>query len=307
MGTGAVPATHADDPVVVGVDGSEQATTAVRWATREAARRASTLRIVHAWVWPLYRVSLDPPPGAPPGAGLRAVAEQVLADAVRTARETDPRVEADTELVVGEPATALLRAAETAGLLVVGNRGVGGFGGLLLGSTGVSASARAACPVVVVRGDVDRGVSDGGTAPVVVGVDGTASCNDEDAVLSAAVEQAVRRRAPLLLVHAWTAPLHRRRLETGGYSAAAEEGIAAGREVLRRAEEAVLRKHPALSVRCRIGARSASAELVDASQEARLLVVGSSGAGPLTGLVLGSTTHAVIHHAACPVLVHRGG
>ena len=101
-------------------------------------------------------------------------------------------------------------------------------------------------PFVVVRGDVDRGVSDGGTAPVVVGVDGTASCNDEDAVLSAAVDQAVRRRAPLLLVHAWTAPLHRRRLEAG-YSAAAQQGIAAGRAVLRRAEEAVRREHPARS------------------------------------------------------------
>jgi len=306
MSTGAAEAAPADNQVVVGVDGSEQATTAVQWATREAARRGVALHLVHAWVWPLYRVSLDAPPGAPFGVGLRAAAEQVLADAVATARETDSRVEVDTELVVGEPATALLRAAEAAGLLVVGNRGIGGFAGLLLGSTGVSASARAACPVVVVRGDVDRGVSAGGTAPVVVGVDGTASRIDEDAVLSAAVTEAARQRAPLLIVHAWTVPLHRRHLDARGYSAAAEEGIAAGREVLRRAEERVQREHPALTVRCRIGARSASAELVDASQEARLVVVGSSGAGPLTGLLLGSTTHAVIHHAACPVLVHRG-
>ena len=76
--------------------------------------------------------------------------------------------------------------------------------------------------------------------------------------------------------------------------------------MLRRAEERVQREHPALTVRCRIGARSAGAELVDASEEAQLVVVGSSGAGPLIGLVLGSTTHAVIQHAACPVLVHRG-
>ena len=61
------PAAHGNDPVVVGVDGSEQATTAVRWATREAARRGTTLLAVHAWVWPLYRISLEPPPGAPPG------------------------------------------------------------------------------------------------------------------------------------------------------------------------------------------------------------------------------------------------
>jgi nucleotide-binding universal stress UspA family protein len=295
-------AAHAGDPVVVGVDGSAQATVALRWATREAARRQTVLRVLHAWVWPLYRVSLEAPPGSPPGAGLRAAAEQVLADAVSTARETDPGVEVDTELVVGEPASALLRAGETAGLLVVGNRGVGGFAGLLLGSTGVSTSARAACPVVVVRGDVDRDVSDGGTAPVVVGVDGTAS---SDAVLSAAVTEASRRCAPLLLVHAWTVPLHRRHLDAGGYSAAAEEGIAAGREVLRQAEERVRQEHPALTVRSRIGACSAGAELVEASRKARLLVVGSSGAGPFTGLLLGSTTHAVIHHAGCPVLVHR--
>jgi nucleotide-binding universal stress UspA family protein len=291
------------EPVVVGVDGSVSSTAAVRWATREASRRGTALHLLHAWVWPLYRVSLEAPPGAPSGSGLRAAAEQVLLDAVSTARETDPRVEVDTELVVGEPAAALLRAAETAGLLVVGNRGVGGFAGLLLGSTGVSTSAQAVCPVVVVRGDVDRGASDGGTAPVVVGVDGTAS---SDAVLSAAVTEASRRKAPLLLVHAWTVPLHRRHLDAGGYSATAEEGIAAGRAVLRRAEERVQREHPALTVRCRIGARSAGAELVDASEEAQLVVVGSSGAGPLIGLVLGSTTHAVIQHAACPVLVHRG-
>jgi hypothetical protein len=94
MSAGASQAAHTDHEVVVGVDGSEQATTAVRWATREAARRGTALRLVHAWVWPLYRISLDAPPGAPPGAGLRAVAEQVLADGARTACETEPRVSA---------------------------------------------------------------------------------------------------------------------------------------------------------------------------------------------------------------------
>ena len=227
----------------------------------------------------------------------------MLADAVTTARDTDSRVEVDTELVVGDPATALLRAAETAGLLVVGNQGVGGFGGLLLGSTGVSASARATparswwseetstavCPMAA-----PHLWSSGSTAP------------------------RPRRRCCRLRSTRRPADEHRccsctpgRCLCTGVISTPAAtrprpRRIAAGERSCVAPRNGVQREHPALSVRCRIGARSAGAELVGASQEARLVVVGSSGAGPLTGLLLGSTTHAVIHHAACPVLVHRG-
>ena len=72
------------DPIVVGVDGSEQSTAAVRWAAREAYRRQAPLHVVHAWVWPLYHVPLGPAPGAPLGAGLRAAAESILAAACST-------------------------------------------------------------------------------------------------------------------------------------------------------------------------------------------------------------------------------
>jgi nucleotide-binding universal stress UspA family protein len=60
-----------------------------------------------------------------------------------------------------------------------------------------------------------------------------------------------------------------------------------------------------VAVSVRLGEASAAADLVAASADARLLVVGSRDLGSLRGMLLGSTTHAVLHHAACPVLVER--
>lgn len=283
------------ETVVVGVDGSPPATAALRWAAREAACRGAPLRIVHAWLWPLYRVPLGPAPRAPADAGLQAQAERVLRDASSAAVAAAPDVVVDTALVVGEPATALMRAAEAAQLLVVGHRGLGGFAGLLLGSTGIAASARATCPVVVVRG---VGV-DGG--PVVVGVDGSRGSTE---VLADAAREARLHGSRLLVVHAWSAPLRHDHLDAGGARDAESSGRRNGRAVLAAAAEEVARTEPDVQVETRLVDR-ATADLVTASAEARLVVVGSHGAGALGGLLLGSTTHALIHHSACPVLVHR--
>ncbi|MEU7975957.1 universal stress protein, partial [Micromonospora sp. NPDC049089] len=69
-------------PVVVAVDGSTSALEAVRVAAREAATRGRPLRVVHAFIWSLYGVSLEPAPGAPVNAGFRRQAEQLVAEAV---------------------------------------------------------------------------------------------------------------------------------------------------------------------------------------------------------------------------------
>ena len=82
---------------------------------------------------------------------------------------------------------------------MLGDRGLGGFTGLLLGSVAVALSARAACPVVVVRGiETDPVVPR--PEPVVVGVDGSPGST---AALVFAVEAAVLRGVPLVAVHAW--------------------------------------------------------------------------------------------------------
>jgi nucleotide-binding universal stress UspA family protein len=283
-------------PITVGVDGSEQSTAAVRWAAREASGRHVPLLVVHAWVWPLYRVPLGPAPGAPPGAGLRAAAESLLAAAASTAHAVAPDLVVETSLEVGTAVPVLLRAAEGAALLVVGNRGLGGFSGLLLGSTGIAVAARAACPVVVVRGN------EHGDGPVVVGVEGSANTQG---VLARAAEEAALRRADLLLVHSFTISLEHHHHEARGYADAVADGRRTGSAILDAAVHQLSGDAPDLAVTVRLTDRSAAQELVDASSSAQLVVVGSHGAGQVAGMLVGSTAHALIHHASCPVLLSR--
>lgn len=283
--------------VLVGVDGSPESTRAVRWAAQEAALLGAALHVVHAWVWPLYRVPLGAGTLAPPGSGLQAQAERVLADAEAVARAVAPDVRVSTSLLVGGAAPQLLHHCTGARLVVVGHRGLGGFTGLLLGSVGITLSAHAPIPVVVVRGvPADDG-------PVVVGVDDSPAAAD---VVDVAFQEAARRGAELVAVHAWTVALG---TVDGGfedYHQAAADGERAGRRLLEAVVARVAPRYPEVATTTlRLGDRSAAAELVDASTGAQLVVVGSRGVGGLRGLLLGSTAHAVIHHAACPVLVER--
>lgn len=283
------------DPVLVGVDGSESGYEAVGWAAEEASWLGAPLRILHAWLWPLYHVQLGPPPGGPPGAGLRAQAEHVLSRAQDVARASSPRTLVETSLVTGAAAPELLRYATGSRMLVVGNRGLGGFTGLLLGSVGVTVTAHAHCPVVVVRGDPVPG------GAVAVGFDGSAQS------LSALVTgfgEAHRRRVPLLAVHAWTMPVRAEGAKEN-YERVRRRAECEGRELAERAVVQAGADFPDVTVDVKIGSRSPGAELVDASSRAQLVVVGSRGVGGLRGLLLGSTAHAVIQHGACPVLVVR--
>jgi nucleotide-binding universal stress UspA family protein len=280
---------------MVGTDGSTESTQAVRWAAREAVLRGVGLHVVHTWLWPLFHVPLGGSPMAPTGSGLEAAAHGVLEHARSTARAVGgDHLVVETTLAVGEPRTELLRRAAGASLVVVGNRGLGGFTGLLLGSTGIALSAHSPRPVVVVRGTA---TPDG---PVVVGLDGTRTA---DAVVRCALAEARLRRTSLRVVHAWA-------LGTGGashtYAEAEERGRRAGEELVDKALARLPSDATAdVAICVQLGDRSPASELVAASQDAQLLVVGSRDLGSLRGMLLGSATHAVLHHAACPVLVDR--
>jgi nucleotide-binding universal stress UspA family protein len=299
--------TAAERDVLVGNDGSDEGFRAVRWAADQASRLGTKLHIVHTWLWPLFKVDLGAPANAPTGAGLQAQAEAVLADSERHAHEVAPEMAVRTSLVTGDAAAQLLRlsgdaAAQLlrlsgdAGMLVVGSRGLGGFAGLLLGSVGVEVSAHAVCPVVVVRGRSSP------SGPVVVGIDHS---EQSAAAALAAAREARRRRSELVVLHAWEPPLRGQGTAPVGWKELAEAGQRAGRELLARIQASVAEHEPNVMVRPRLGDGSATAELVTASSSAQLVVVGSRGVGALRGLLLGSTTHALIHHANCPVLVHR--
>ena len=271
-------------PVLVGTDGSVAADAAVRWAATEAGRRAAPLHVVHAWVWPLMRVPLGPEPGMPAGAGLQAQADRTLSEAAATAEAAVPGLTVTTSLVVGAANARLVAASHKAQLLVVGTRGFGGFGSLLLGSVSSSVVTHAACSTVVVRGETQS------HGPVVVGVDEAGASR---AAVEAAFAAAQRVGVGVLAVHAYRTPGPLSMLEEMAGDVMVGE--------LREARE----KYPEVQVTTHLGSQSPVHELVEASQGAQLVVIGATGSGSFASLGIGSTSVAVIRHAHCPVLVQR--
>ncbi|TVT30638.1 universal stress protein [Amycolatopsis rhizosphaerae] len=286
-------------PIVVGIDGSPGSRRAVLWGADEAARRRAPLTLVHAFGIPdaFYGETM------PPKDWLdirQAESRSLLREAAELAGRVHPELEIDTESTVDAPIPFLLGWSERAKLLVLGCAGRGEFGDLLLGSTAASVSARSRCPLVVVRGK-ERGAA-AVDDPVVVGVDGSP---EAEAAIELAFEEASLRKAPLVAVHTWSDADTRQ-----VFSAARAEFSF---EPLRESETRVLaealagweEKYPEVGVRRVVAQDRPRHELLEWSTKAQLMVVGSRGRGGFRGLLLGSTSHALLEHAECPVLLVR--
>jgi nucleotide-binding universal stress UspA family protein len=137
-----------DRRIVVGVDGSQTSRLALQWAMRQAKLTGATVDAILAWEMP-------PTYGMPPVAvlpdDLEDAAKRVVTDAVSQVADAHPGVSVHGRTMQGNAAAVLIRAAEDADLLVVGNRGHGGFVGALLGSVSQHCVHHATCPVVVIR------------------------------------------------------------------------------------------------------------------------------------------------------------
>ncbi len=272
--------------VVVGVDGSAGSLAAVDLAAREAALRDQPLRVVHAFTWPYLDVALGPAVLGPPEGGLRQAAERIVAEALDRATGTQPDVRVTGEVVTGVPAAVLVQESSTAVLVVVGDRGLGGFTGLLIGSVAVQVTAHAGCPVLVARGTAHP---DG---TVLLGVDGSPA---SETAVGFGFAEAALRGVPLTALHTWT---HASR---AGYEAPEAEAEEA--RVLAEALAGWHDKYPDVAVHRRLIRGRARPTLIEATSRAQLAVVGGRGLGGFTGLLLGSVSQAVLHHAACPVAV----
>jgi nucleotide-binding universal stress UspA family protein len=280
--------------VVVGVDGSASALAAVDVATAEARRRGLPLRVVHAFIWPYLRVSLEPSPGGPPEGGLRHDAERTVAEAVTKAIAAAPDVPVHGDVITGTATAVLRELSRTAAVVVLGDRGLGGFTGLLIGSVAVQLAAHAAGPLLVARPATEP------AGPVLLGADGSPA---NEGAVGFAFEEAALRRVPLVAVHAWTRPMSAR---PGGMSPLAYDVPTVEDEETRVLAEALAGwagKYPDVVVRRKLVRRAPRRALIEASRRAQLLVVGTRGRGGFTGLLLGSTSQALLHHAACPVAV----
>jgi nucleotide-binding universal stress UspA family protein len=284
--------------IVVGVDGSRAGLEAVSWAVKEAALRGVPLRIVHAMPKWAYE-SRESSPYANVGLWMREGAESVVEEALQRARREAPDVVVEHELLPGDPRPALFKAAEGAEMLVVGNHGLGGFRGLRLGSVALGVIGHTTCPAVVVRG-----VPTPPRDEVVVGVDGY---EGSTAAIRFAFAEAALRGAELRAVQAWNALLP----ATGLDPMPPTEQDMAERRLLSEALAGWSERYPDVKVTARVEAGHPVEVLRRASAGADLLVVGSHGRGDVSGLLVGSVSHALLHHAVCPLAVvpeaRRGG
>jgi nucleotide-binding universal stress UspA family protein len=151
---------RANGLIVVGVDSSEGAKAALRFAFVEAKFRQATLRAVHSWQ--LGYTGAFGIEGYAPVVGadlsrLRNSAEAALDATLHEAVPDADGVVIERRIVEGGPATVLVDESRNADMLVVGSRGHGGFAGLLLGSVSQQCAHHAACPVVIVRAPEESG------------------------------------------------------------------------------------------------------------------------------------------------------
>ncbi|MGW2209710.1 universal stress protein [Streptomyces sp. NPDC001781] len=284
-------------PLVVGVDGSEVSLAAVDWAVDEAVRHGAQMRLVYASLWERYEAG--PPPVGPGRSSERLPAEHVVASAADRAVRRNPDVEVTTAVLPEEPVTALVHEGGQASALVTGSRGRGEVKGLLLGSVGLAVSARAHCPVIVVRGD-PAGLA-GTRARILLGV-GDADDTSTEAVRFAFREAEVRG-CVLDVVHAWRRPAFDRHGNRTRAEGPADPYDGSAPAVVDARLRAAIAERPHVRTRPATPEGPAARVLVDRSAAADLVIVGARRRTGALGLRLGRVSHALLHHARCPVAI----
>ena len=272
-------------PVVVGVDGSEPSLRAVDWAAREAERRKAPLRIVSV---PAMPPRMRPGHERTVASEIEASYARALAAALSRSKQAAPDLLIDTDLLSGPPAVAIAESGSGAQLVVVGDRGMGGFAAMLLGSVSRYVATHAPCPAVVVRGQG----SGGERQEIAVGV---REPRESAAALAFAFEEAALRGANLVVVHSWYSFL------PGDHETIAAEASQALGEALPDWRL----KYPAVVVQQDVPRGHPGQVLADYSARTDLVVIGRRG-GAGRGPGVGSVQHALLTHASGPVAIIPG-
>lgn len=288
--------------VAVGVDGSEPSAAALDWAVRQASAQGRPLCLVHACGMP--GAMRDFEDVVANERGLMSVGRTIVREAEQVARLRDRSVGVETVVTMGSAATVLVEASETAEMVVVGARGLGAIASALLGSVSATLARESQSPVVVVRRFAEPPEDpDAAPRPVVVGVDGTP-------VSSAAVEfafsMASLHRLPLTILHATRDA--RERPSSGVDVRTYAEKVNLNEEEERLLAETVshlCEKYPDVTVTEVYRRGEPVHQLVEASHNASLVVVGTRGRRLLKTTLLGSVSRGVVERAACPVAVVR--
>ena len=284
--------------IVVAVDGSPASNAAVCWAARDAAMRHVPLTVVHLVnaIVPMY-------PAIPLSTGVAVWQEeqgrQVLEQSVKIAEDaikTERSIDIKSELRCAPPVPTLVAMSRETELLVVGSNGRGAVARLLLGSVSSSVVRSAHCPVAVIR-DEDPLMPHPQQAPVLLGIDGSPASELATAI---AFDEASRRGVELTALHAWS-DVDVFELPGMDWSAVKSEAERSLAERLAGWQE----RYPDVTVHRLVARDRPARQLIEKSESAQLVVVGSHGRGGLTGMVLGSVSNAVVHSVRMPVIVAR--
>ena len=285
--------------ILVGVDGSAGSDRAVRWAAALAVQRDFALHVFHALEFTKPNFYLGEVDGN--GVMEKAVGEngeRIVRDAVTVARSVDEHVAVTTEISTQPSVPILIGRSHSARMIVLGHTGRGGFAGMLVGSTASAVVSHAHCPVAVIRGTS----SIPAIGPVVVGLDGSPT---SEMAIAAAFDEASFRAVPLVAVHAWSDVTYDDTHGTARFPSAWKS--LEDDELLLLAQRLAgwQEKYPDVEVRRELVRDRPRHALLGWSGQAQLLVVGSRGRGGFRGMLLGSTSQALVRHAQCPVLVVR--
>lgn len=285
--------------IVVGVDGSPGSLTAIDWAAAEAQRRDAALKLVFAYALPpraLTAYDWIPPDFE---ATLEQEGHELVEEVGAVVSTQYPSLDVRGRVVNADAVEGLRLESEGAVMTVVGSRGSGRLSGVLLGSVALAVASSNPAPVAVVH----QGRDGNPHGPVVVGVDGSPV---SEAALAFAFEEAAVRRAELVAVHTWIDGI------PDGFSASAQTFVLDPVDV-EQSEAAQLserlagwrEKYPDVAVQRKVLRGRPTSVLLEESNRAQLVVLGSRGRGGFAGMLLGSTSHALITHAECPVVVVR--
>lgn len=281
---------------IVGIDGSDCALHAARWATMHAAHRADEIGLVGAW-------SVPTAPALPPIGPMskswdvgffEAVAQANVSEAIHDL-EPNSSVPITQSVARGHSSSVLLDAARDASLLIVGSRGKGGFSRLVMGSTSTQCTNHATKPTVVIPGDAK--ISD--AKRIVVAVDGSANSTD-------AVRWAAHFAAPgttVECVSVWdNAPI-----AIGTDQFCFPESSELAHERFEHHIESLSSDLVARSSDVRLEGRFIEGRvrcaLANVAAEHDLLVMGARGRGAISAALLGSVSSWLLHHLHSPMVV----
>jgi nucleotide-binding universal stress UspA family protein len=280
--------------IVVGIDDSPAARTAVQWAARDAELRNVPLTLVHA-VSPEVSTWLRTP--VPAGVmrwqqehGRRLVDEALKV--VQAASQRGGPAGIHTEILSSGAVSTLIDLSKDAEMLVTGAQGSGRWPGRLLGSVSSALLRHAHCPVAIVHEDAGAG-----QGPVLLGVDGSPASEFATAI---AFDEASRRNVGLAALHAWS---DLDVSEWPGVDWPATQSMA--EEVLAERLAGWQEQYPDVGVSRAVVQAQPARQLVQQSAGAQLVVVGSRGRGGFAGMLVGSVGEAVAQMAQAPVIVAR--